>query len=544
MSTGQFCSKVKLIADGLPSCNSIANTAKYENFWKDQSATPVIWLGLLFTIMCLAAQFQISRLDPNSQTPATPSTEHDLENMVETFKEKIVQCLILGEYAKGGPHVLETLLLYIAVELFSRNDAEIGVWILLGTAVQLAMYMGYHRDPKHFREMSPFVGEMRKRVWATIVELDIGISAQMGLPRLIKQWQTDTVEPANLQDSDFNKTTKEMPAARPENDLTPMLYRLVKGRMMSTIGFIWDFAANTRSYTYADVMDMDTKLRGTYVSIPECLKWRSMAQCILDSPQIIMQKVYLEIMYQRARIVLHRRYLNCSPTKTPYGYSQQACLDAALKLLEYQHMLQEETRPFCQLYQERWRVTSLVNHDFLLATSVLCAYLQQVRGETATAGAEGGTSADTIRASLQRSYGIWLNSSSSSKEAQKAVSALSVILGSQDSMDTNTNSETDMSFDQLPTSPGTSVSFYPQMFGDSAGFGVQFPVFDLIGLGNSATSPAVVPLSNFQVSTPASSSDWQMLNGELLPGRFTTYDGRDPTERNLALERPWNGAFY
>jgi hypothetical protein len=99
---------------------------------------------------------------------------------------------------------------------------------------------------------------------------------------------------------------------------------------------------------------------------------------------------------------------------------------------------------------------------FLLATSVLCAYLQQVRGETATAGAEGGTSADTIRASLRRSYGIWLNSSSSSKEAQKAVSALSVILGSQNSMDTNTNSETDMSFDQLPTSPGTSVSFYPQ----------------------------------------------------------------------------------
>jgi hypothetical protein len=82
------------------------------------------------------------------------------------------------------------------------------------------------------------------------------------------------------------------------------------------------------------------------------------------------------------------------------------------------------------------------------------------------------------------------------------------------------------------------------VFGDSAGFGVQFPVFDLIGLGNNATSPAVAPLSNFQVSTPASSSDWQMLDGELLPGRFTTYDGRDPTERNLALQRPWNEAFY
>lgn len=66
-------------------------------------------------------------------------------------------------------------MLYIAVELFSRSDAEIGVWVLLGTTVQLAMHMRYHRDPMHFNEMSPFASEMRKRVWATIVELDLGI---------------------------------------------------------------------------------------------------------------------------------------------------------------------------------------------------------------------------------------------------------------------------------------------------------------------------------------------------------------------------------
>lgn len=410
--------------------------------------------------MCLAAQFQKFRLDPGAQVQATLSTEQDLEKQVQIFRQKVVQCLILGDYAKGGPYVIETLMLYIAVELFSHSDAEIGIWILLGTMIQLAMHMGYHRDPKHFQSMSPFAGEMRKRVWATIVELDLGISTQMGLPRLIKQWQADTTEPSNLQDSDFYTAAMDIPPSRPENDLTPMLYRLVKARMIATTGAIWDFATDTRLYTYTDVMKMDAKLREMYISIPECLKWHSMAHCILDAPQIIVQKVFLEIMFHRARIVLHRRYLHSSPTNKKDGYSQQACLDAALQLLEYQHMLQEETQPFCQLYQERWRVSSLVNHDFLLATSILCSYLQQARGETHE-GAESSM-VKTVWASLIRSYEIWRHSSNSSKEAKRAVKALSVILGSRNAFGAGSDVETNTPLEQSLPSPNSGTDYYHQ----------------------------------------------------------------------------------
>lgn len=315
-------------------------------------------------------------------------------------------------------------MLYMAVELFLRSDAEIGVWILLGTIVQLAMHMGYHRDPKHFQGMSPFKTEMRRRIWATVVELDIGISTQMGLPRLIKQWQTDTCEPSNLQDGDFGQATTVMPPSRPETDLTPMLYRLAKARLMTTIGYIWDFAVDMRTYTYPDMMKMDQRLQEGHASIPECLRWRSMAHCITNSPQIIMQKVFLEIMFHRARIVLHGRYLHPSLGKKPSGYSQRACIDAALTLLGYQHMLQQETQPFCQLYQERWRVSSLVNHDFLLATSILCLYIKQQEGT------DDEFQNEAIRSALRRSYDIWLSSSSSSKEASRAAKALSFIFGS------------------------------------------------------------------------------------------------------------------
>ncbi|EFR01673.1 fungal specific transcription factor domain-containing protein [Nannizzia gypsea CBS 118893] len=413
--------------------------SQYEKFWEDPSAAPIIWLGLLFTIMCLATLFQRFRLDSNVQNAESLLIEQDLQKSMESFRQNIVNCLILGNYTQGGPYVLETLILYFTVELFIHTDTEIGVWILLGTIVQLAMHMGYHRDPKHFDErISPFIGEMRKRVWATIIELDLGISIQMGLPRLINPWQADTSEPSNLLDSDFNQAIIDMPPSRPETDLTPMLYRLVKSRVMSTVGYIWDFAADTRSYTYAEVMKMDKRLHDAHEAIPECLKWHSMAQCILDTPQVIMQKLSLDIILHRARIILHRKYSYCSPTRMQHSQSQQACLNAALKLLEYQHILHEETRPFCRLYQERWRVSSLINHDFLLATSILCFYVQQTRGVENNGSDVLQT--ETIWAALQRSNNIWLKSSDLSKEAQRAVKALSVVLGTSHSI-SNTRPE-------------------------------------------------------------------------------------------------------
>lgn len=376
--------------------------------------------------MCLATQFQKFRLDPGIQASATLSGEQDLEMMVQTFRHKIVQCLVLSNYAKGGPYVLETLMLYVAVELFLCSDAQIEIYVLLGTIVQLAMHMGYHRDPMLFKNMSPFSAEMRKRIWATLVELDIGISAQMGLPRLIKPCQTDTPEPSNLRDTDFEKGTAEMPPSRPQSDLTPMLYRLAKARMIHTIGLIYDFVLDTRASTHTKVQVLEDSLQKAYMSIPECLKWHSMAHCIMDAPQGIMQKVSLEMMFHRARILLHRNYLHCMSGNVQFGDSQKACLDAALQLLEYQHVLQEETQPFCRLYQERWRVSSLVNHDFLLATSILCSLLQ--KSHERTREAVGVLMIERVRTALQRSYDIWLHSSSTSKEARKAARALRVVL--------------------------------------------------------------------------------------------------------------------
>ncbi|KAF4416983.1 transcriptional regulatory [Fusarium acutatum] len=476
--------------------HSVEFLKEYEEFWNDPSAVSPLWLGLLFTIMCLATQFEKFRLDPGVQSPAALSMERDLQKMAETYRLRIGQCLVLGNYTKGGPYVLETLMLYIAAEVFSSTDAEIDIWILTGNTVQIALHMGYHRDPKHFKGMSFFAAEMRRRVWATLVEMDLGLSAQMGLPRMIKQWQTDTQEPSNLQDNDFDKTTIEMPPSRPDTELTPILYRLVKARLTTTVGYIWDFAADVRPYTYTEVERMDNKLDEARKSIPDCLKWHSFARCITDSPQNIMQKVVLETLFYRAKIVLHRKFMFGPPENS--ADSKRIVLESALKLLDYQHMLQEETQPFCQLYQERWRVSSLVNHDFLLATSVLLFYLQSTKRKGMQVS-ESAPMNETILVSLGKSYDIWLQSSNTSKEARKVVKALTVVLGVSNTSGTDSGFDSTMSFGDPSGYASSSINNYQS-------------VLDGTMMPNWATFAD--DLLAAPMATP--SSQWQAMDGLTL----------------------------
>ncbi|KAF5247334.1 hypothetical protein FANTH_6425 [Fusarium anthophilum] len=473
--------------------HSVEFLNEYEKFWGDPPGASPLWLGLLFTIMCLATQFEKCCLDPGVQSSVALSMERDLQKMADSYRLRVGQCLILGNYTKGGPYVLETLMLYIAAGVFSNSDAEIDIWMLTGNMVQIALHMGYHRDPKHFKGMSSFAAEMRRRVWATLVEMDLGLSAQMGLPRMIKQWQTDTQQPSNLQDSDFDKTTVEMPPSRPDTELTPILYRLVKARLTETVGYIWDFAADVRPYTFTEVERMDNKLDEARKSIPDCLKWHSFARCITDSPQHIMQKVVLETLFYRAKIVLHRKFM-FGPLAN-FADSKRIVLESALKLLDYQHMLQEETQPFCQLYQERWRVSSLVNHDFLLATSVLLFYLQNTKREGMQIS-ESAPMNENILVSLRRSHDIWLQSSNSSKEARKVVKALTVVLGASNTSSTDSGFDSSMSF-------GVPSGYTPSSVNDC------LSVLDGTMIPNWATFAD--DLLAIPLATP--SDEWQAMDG-------------------------------
>jgi hypothetical protein len=315
------------------------------------------------------------------------------------------------------------------IEHFLRQDAEFEIWILLGMLIPISLRMGLHRDPKHFSEIPAFAGEMRRRVWATIFQIDVGFSALAGLPRMIKPQQCDTEEPRNLLDSDFDEKTLELPQSRPESEVTPVLFLLAKNRIISVGGLISDLAHDIRPYPYTELMRVEKLLQDTRNSLPLSLQWQPLSQSIIQGPQAIMQRVYLDMFFHKMQIILYKKYLSASMTQSQYNHAREVCLDSAMKILEYQHLLDEETQLDGRLSSLRWTYSSILNHDFMLAASVLCFYIKQYNGND-----KDFIDQDTfekIRSLLRKSHEIWLRSSTTSNEAQKAVQSLSIILGIQ-----------------------------------------------------------------------------------------------------------------
>ncbi|PWY80761.1 fungal-specific transcription factor domain protein [Aspergillus sclerotioniger CBS 115572] len=392
---------------------------EYEKFWQEPAATSLPWIGLLFTLMCITTQYQQSIED---------SADPETLMRVNLFREKTIHCLVLSEYTRGGDYVLEALINYLTSEMFLSNDGEIGLWLVQGMLVQLALSLGYHRDPQNFTNITPFAGEMRRRVWAVIVQLDLRLSSEMALPRLLKLQHYDTTEPRNLLDTDFDEATVELPPSRPETEVTPVLYSLAKSRIDQMNGLVSDLVNDTGEHPYPEILNLDRKLQEAEASLPPIFRWQPLSQSFMVPPQIVMHRVLLQLAIQRQIIWLHRKYLTLTYCHTQYKFSRSACVQAAIKILEFQQIVDEETQRDGLLYPVRWMfMSSRLQAVFLLGISILCYYVQLTRTRPDVAlDPETGLKMHNL---LRSTYPLWLRSSAVSQEARRVVDHLGPLLG-------------------------------------------------------------------------------------------------------------------
>ncbi|TEA19004.1 Equisetin cluster transcription factor eqxF [Colletotrichum sidae] len=111
---------------------------EYQGFWVNSSGPTIMWIGLLYSMLCLA-------VIASDVTEGIFNTDIDQQALqIDLYREKVVQCLMMGNYTQGGAHVLETLLNYVYIEFRIHEDAEKDVWFILGIEINLAKRMGYH----------------------------------------------------------------------------------------------------------------------------------------------------------------------------------------------------------------------------------------------------------------------------------------------------------------------------------------------------------------------------------------------------------------
>ena len=399
--------------------------------FREPDEMPLMWIGLLFSILGLASYFYAVSGEKMHNMPE-PFTS--MWEMSRLFRDRTAQCLVEGNYLRPRRYTVETLCFYYALERFQAKDSGFGAYVVLGIIVRVAMRLGYHRDASHYPSISPFDGEMRRRVWSLILQLDLMSSAQVGLPRMIREEETDTAEPKNLLDTDFDEGMTELPHPRPSTDVTPVAHSIFMVRLLRQLGLIVDRVNSITPPSYEEVMRLDFKLMETHATLPPYLAMRSPSQSIADDADLILRRYALEVCFQKSRCVLHRKYLIPGKSNPQFLYSRTASVDAAMKLLDVQFIVNEATQPGGQLFGEQWRTSALLNQDYVLAAMILC--LDLAWGMRVEQGLpsdyDGEIEAMWPRSkrlqALKSSYAIWCRSSTISALAAKAAEALRVML--------------------------------------------------------------------------------------------------------------------
>ncbi|RVD87292.1 uncharacterized protein DFL_001534 [Arthrobotrys flagrans] len=388
---------------------------EYEAFWENPSSTTLVWISILFSILCMGSMIAAR----GNKLIALEA--YDIE--ATKLCSKARQCLVAGHHTKCQPYVIEALVIYTYCKYQLNVESDSTLWALAGYVTRLAQRLGYHRDPKHLGKFTPFEAEMRRRTWFWVSTFDLIFSFQYGMPGIIHDEQCDTEPPGNYGDEDFDEDTVVMPPPRPPTEFTNMLYYCHKIKMTSVFRRVIGQALVLRQPDYDQILKLDKELDEVHNGIPAILKLNKSIResSFADASYMILHRIVLELTYHKCLCVLHRMYLTFEKENPKYEYSRRRVRESALRILDLQSDAYDESQPGGRLWDERWMVSSLTVHDFLLASMIMCLDLSEKKDP------------DVSRCSrclpaLQKSYRIWSEKKHMSRDALHASNILAAML--------------------------------------------------------------------------------------------------------------------
>ncbi|OJD14922.1 hypothetical protein AJ78_04781 [Emergomyces pasteurianus Ep9510] len=398
---------------------------QYELFWQDPWSTPITWVSKLFSIMCIALRAYAQSGEQ------MPESVLDPMQLVDQYRQMAVHCLFAGNYATGPPHAVEALILYFFTEYTRNPDMQLPCWLLFGVIIRVAMRKGYHRDPRHHPGLSVFEGELRRRAWTVLFHMDLLTAVDAGMPRMINPLHMDAELPRCILDEDIDENTIELPPPRPDAACPGLAYVNAKRPMILVYGNIVDMNNSRMLAPYEEILKLDKALADSYRVIPPLSKQNPTEPPVTDPPALIMRRLTLDLMYQKGRCILHRKYYTISWNNPQYTYSRHTCIEAAMATLQQHAVLYRETQPGGVVHHFRWMRTSLISHESLLASMILCLYLDRLNQQDA-----GRVEIDNITPErrsemlklLRSAYAILSESARSSKVGARACGVLNIIL--------------------------------------------------------------------------------------------------------------------
>ncbi|KAJ5771357.1 transcriptional regulator family: Fungal Specific TF [Penicillium nucicola] len=298
--------------------NISAFNADYNRHWANPLCTPAACLVRLLLVAAAATSFHPEIcIDYSSQ-----STIHDHAldwlGAAESW---------LNSSTNQPPQSCDALATHCLLLIAKRANyiQEDSFWTNTGALVRWAMAAGYHRESSPTARISPYFREIRRRLWMTIVELDIQASVERGMPPSIGIEDFNIISPLNIDDELFQESSQAPLQGLPLTTLTDTTFQAVMYRSLAVRFRICAFVNGCREQDDFDrVLHLGEELEEALQHLPDWSNPR-------DNPRRQQTKIQFAIQ---------------APPSSKSTICRRARLEASLKVLDHhQKLLHDEKVP-------------------------------------------------------------------------------------------------------------------------------------------------------------------------------------------------------
>ncbi|KAF2814633.1 uncharacterized protein BDZ99DRAFT_434359 [Mytilinidion resinicola] len=299
---------------------------EYEHYWR--GSTEISSAVRLKIELVIAIGSSLYRDSPDSETVRSTSLQlvHAAQSWVSGLMEK-------DQLGLSGLQV--QCLLILARQVLSVSGDLI--WIAVGTLVRTAMQMGLHRDPEHFANMTIFHAELRRRLWATILEMNLQASLDSGVPLAMSCNDFDTKSPSNINDDDINDSATTLPHhsrdTRTDTSIQLHLLRYLRVRMELIHRVNGSSPSN---FSQDEIQSITSQLTKACQECASQLPESSFDSNLDggDEDLKVFRYNMADLLLRRFLLTLHRPLASNADISHPAAYfSRKVCLDSATALL-------------------------------------------------------------------------------------------------------------------------------------------------------------------------------------------------------------------
>ena len=224
------------------------------------------------------------------------------------------------------------------------------IWASAGDLTRLALASGLHRDAQivnlrhsgsSCRKVSVFHQEMRRRIWATISELELQTAFERGMPTMLRDFVEDCGPPLNLDDEEIDPSADQLPSPGPISKYTRSSFQhLSRSSWSLRLELVSVINGPYPQMAYEVVLMYDRKITQHLDEIPD---WSDKAS--------LVSRVLLQLQLEMFLLFLHRPYAREEARSSRYDYSAIVHLRTAMRILDLHQQLTNVGNNFLCLFR-------------------------------------------------------------------------------------------------------------------------------------------------------------------------------------------------